>query len=110
MSEHDGQQPPDTGGTMGQREDTTPFSSVQRTPHTRPPTGDPSVQNLFGNPNYHAQTPSAASHQELQRNLADARTRDFLARKRKSRELQLSRHLQDRRLPVFSNNDTPRQR
>ena len=38
------------------------------------------------------------------------RMRDFLARKRKSRELQLSRHLQDRRLPVFSNNDTPRQR
>ena len=105
MSEVDGQQPPDTGGATGQRDDTTPFSSVQRTPQTRPPAGDPSVQNLFGNPNYHAQTPSAASHQELQRNLADARTRDFLARKRKSREAQLERHLGDRNLSIFSNDD-----
>ena len=31
--------------------------------------------------------------------------RDFLARKRKSRELQLSRYLQDRRLSIFSNDD-----
>ena len=105
MSEVDGQQPPDTGGATGQRDDTTPFSSVQWTPQTRPPAGDPSVQNLFGNPNYHAQTPSAASHQELQRNLADARTRDFLARKRKSREAQLERHLGDRNLSIFSNDD-----
>ena len=69
------------------------------------PAGGPSVQNLFGNPNYHAQTPSAAAHQELQKNLADARTRDFLARKRKSREAQLERHLEDKNLSVFSNDD-----
>ena len=31
--------------------------------------------------------------------------RDFLARKRKSRELQLSQYLQDRRLSVFSIDD-----
>ena len=105
MSERDGQQPPDTGGGPGLREETTPFASVQRTPHNRPPAGDPSVQNLFGNPNYHAQTPPTASHQELQKNLADARTRDFLARKRKSREAQLERHLGNRNLSVFSNDD-----
>ena len=78
---------------------------MQRTPHNRPPTGDPSVQNLFGNPNLHKQTPPTAAHLELQKNLADARTRDFLARKRKSRELQLGRYLEDRRLSVFSNDD-----
>ena len=105
MSERDGQQPPDTGGCPGLHEETTPFASVQRTPHSRPPAGGPSVQNLFGYPNYHAQTPSAAAHQELQKNLADARTRDFLARKRKSREAQLERHLEDKNLLVFSNDD-----
>ena len=78
---------------------------MQRTPHNRPPSGDPSVQNLFGNPNLHSQTPPTAARSELQKNLADARTRDFLARKRKSRELQLGRYLQDRRLSVFSNDD-----
>ena len=78
---------------------------MQRTPHNRPLSGDPSVQNLFGNPNLHAQTPPTAARWELQKNLADARMRDFLARKRKSRELQLSRYLQDRRLSIFSNDD-----
>ena len=87
MSELDGQKPPDTGGDETYRDEATPFSSVQQTPHNCPPNGDPSVQNLFGNPNYHAQTPPPPAHQELQKNLADARTRDFLARKRKSREL-----------------------
>ena len=101
MSELDSQKPPDTGGNETYKDETTPFSSVQWTPHNRPPNGDPSVQNLFGNPNYHAQTPPTASHQELQKNLADARTRDFLARKRKSRELQLGRYLEDRNLSVF---------
>ena len=96
---------PDTGGDENFRDETTPFSLVQRTPHNRPPTGDPSVQNLFGNPNLHAQTPPTAARSELQKNLADARTRDFLARKRKSRELQLGRYLGDRRLSVFSNDD-----
>ena len=101
MSELESQKPPDTGGNETYRDETTPFSSVQRTPYNRPPNGDPSVQNLFGNPNYHAQTPPTAAHQELQKNLADARTRDFLARKRKSRELQLGRYLEDRNLSVF---------
>ena len=78
---------------------------MQRTPHNRPPSGDQSVQNLFGNPNLHSQTPPKAARSELQKNLADARMRDFLARKRKSRELQLSRYLQDRRLSIFSNDD-----
>ena len=78
---------------------------MPNTAHNRPPTGDPSVQNLFGNPNLHEQTLPTAAHSELQKNLADARTRDFLARKRKSRELQLGRYLEDRRLSVFSNDD-----
>ena len=105
MSELDGQKPPDTGGEESYRDEATPFSSVQRTPHNRPPSGDPSVQNLFGNSNPHSQTPPTAARSELQKNLADARMRDFLARKRKSRELQLGRYLQDRRLSVFSNDD-----
>ena len=63
------------------------------------------MQNLFGNPNLHSETPPTAARTELQKNLADARMRDFPARKRKSRELQLSRFLQDRRLSVFSNDD-----
>ena len=105
MSELDGQKPPDTGGEENFRDETTPFSSVQRTPHNGPPSGDPSVQNLFGNPDLHSQTPPTAARSELQKNLADARTRDFLARKRKSRELQLGRYLEDRRLSVFSNDD-----
>ena len=105
MSELDSQKPPDTGGEESYRDEATPFSSVQRTPHNRPPSGDPSVQNLFGNPNLHSQTPPTAACLELQKNMADARMRDFLARKRKSRELQLGRYLQDRRLSVFSNDD-----
>ena len=105
MSELDGQKPPDTGGEESYRDKATPFSSVQRTPHNRPPSGDPSVQNLFGNPNLHSQTPSTAARLELQRNLGDARMRDFLARKRKNRELQLGWYLQDRRLSAFSNDD-----
>ena len=60
---------------------------------------------MFGNPNLCSQTPPTAARTKLQRNLADARMRDFLARKRKSRELQLGRYLQDRRLSVFSNDD-----
>ena len=105
MSELDSQKPPATGGEKSYRDEATPFSSVQRTPHNRPPSGDPSVQNLFCNPNLRSETPPMAARTELQRNLADARMRDFLARKRKSRELQLGRYLQDRRLSVFSNDD-----
>ena len=41
MSELDGQKPPDTGGEESYRDEATPFSSVQRTPHNRPPSGDP---------------------------------------------------------------------
>ena len=63
------------------------------------------MQNLFGNPNIRSETPPTAARTELQKNLADIRMRDFLARKRKSRELQLSRFLQDRRLSVFSNDN-----
>ena len=105
MSKMDGQKPPDTGGQESYREEGTPFSSVQRTPHNRPPTGDPSVQNLFGNPNLHSQTLPTGARSELQKNLADVRMRDFLARNWKSRELQLGRYLQDRRLSIFSNDD-----
>ena len=54
------------------------------------------VQNLFGNPNLRSETPPTAGRIEIQKNLADIRMRDFLARKRKSRELQLNRFLQDR--------------
>ena len=89
MSELDGQKPPDSGGEENYREEVTPFSLVQRMPHNRPPSGDLSVQNLFGNPNLRSQTPP----------------RDFLTRKRKSREPQLGRYLQERRLSVFSNDD-----
>ena len=78
---------------------------MQRTPHNRPPSGDPSVQNLFGNPNVRSETPPTAARIEIQKNLSDIRMRDFLARKRKSRELQLNRFLQDRRLSVFSNDN-----
>ena len=46
------------------------------------------VQNLFGNPNLRSETPPTAGRIEIQKNLADIRMRDFLARKRKSRELQ----------------------
>ena len=60
---------------------------------------------MFGNPNLHSQTPPTAARTELQKNLANARMRDFLARKRKSRDLQLGWFLQDRRLSVFSNDD-----
>ena len=63
------------------------------------------MQNLFGNPNLRSQKPPTASRTELQKNLADARMRDFLTRKRKSREPQLGRYLQERRLSVFSNDD-----
>ena len=105
MSELDGQKPPNTGGEESYRDEATPFSSVQSTPHNRPPSGDPSVQNLFGNPTHHSQTLPRAARSELQKNLVDARMRDFLARNRKSRELQLSRYLQDRRLSIFSNDD-----
>ena len=63
------------------------------------------VQNLFGNPNLHSKTLSTAACIEIQKNLVDIRMRDFLARKRKSRELQLNWFLQDRRLSMFSNND-----
>ena len=105
MSELDGQKLLDIGGEESYRDEATPFSLVQQTPHNRPPSGDPSVQNLFGNPNLRSQTPPTAARMELQKNLADARMRDFLARKRKSRELQLGRYLQDRRLSVFSNDD-----
>ena len=105
MSELNGQKLPDTGGEESYRDENTPFSSVQRTPHNRPPLGDLSVQNLFGNPNLHSETPPTAARSELQKNLADVRMRDFLARKRKSRELQLSQYLQDRRLSVFSIDD-----
>ena len=105
MSELDGQKPPNTGGEESYRDEATPFLSVQRTPHHRLPSGDPSVQNLFGNTNLRTQTPLTAAHLELQKNLADSRMRDFLARKRKSRELQLGWYLQDRRLSVFSNDD-----
>ena len=66
---------------------------------------DPLVQNLFGNPNLRTATPPTSARTELQKNLADVRMRDFLARKRKSRELQLRRFLQDRRLTVFSNDN-----
>ena len=105
MSELDSQKPPDTGGEESYRDKATPFSLVQRTPHNRLPSGDPSVQNLFSNPNLHSQTPPTAARTELQKNLANARMRDFLARKRKSRDLQLGWFLQDRRLSVFSNDD-----
>ena len=105
MSELDGRKPPDTGGEESYRDEATPFSSVQRRPHNRPSSGDRSVQNLFGNPNLRSETPPTVARTELQKNLADARMRDFLARKRKSRELQLSQFLQDRRLSVFSNDD-----
>ena len=50
-------------------------------------------------------TADASQPAAIQKNLADIRMRDFLARKRKSRELQLSQYLQDRRLSVFSNDD-----
>ena len=63
------------------------------------------MQNLFSNLNLRASTPPTSARWELQKNLNDARMRDFLARKRKSRELQLNRYLQDQRLPVFSNDD-----
>ena len=63
------------------------------------------MQNLFGNPNLRSETPPTAARTGLKKNLADLRMRDFLARKRRSRELQLGRFLQDRRLSVFSNND-----
>ena len=105
MSELDGQKPPDTGGEESYKDEATPFSSVQWTPHHRLPSGDPSVQNLFGNTNLRTQTPPTAAHLELQKNLADGRMRDFLARKRKSRELKLGWYLQDRRLSEFSNDD-----
>ena len=77
MSELDGQKPPDTGGEESYRDEATPFSLVQRTPHNCPPSGDLLVQNLFGNPNLHSQTPPTAACSELQKNLADARMRDF---------------------------------
>ena len=48
------------------------------------------MQNLFGNPNLRSETPPTAARTELQKNLADLRMRDFLARKRKRRELQLN--------------------
>ena len=105
MSELDGQKPPDTGGEESYRDKATPVSSMQRTPHNRPPSGDPSVQNLFGNPNVRSETPPTAARIEIQKNLSDIRMRDFLARKRKSRELQLNRFLQDSRLSVFSNDN-----
>ena len=105
MSELDGQKLPDTGGEESYRDEATPFSSVQWAPHNRPPSGDPSVQNLFGNPNLRSETPPTAARTELQKNLADLRMRDFLARKRKSREPQLGWYLQDRRLSVFSNDN-----
>ena len=89
MSELDGQKPPDTGGEETYRDEATPASSLQRTPHNQPPSGDPSVQNLFCNPNLHSETPPTAAGAELQKNLVDLRMRDFLARQRKSRELQL---------------------
>ena len=78
---------------------------MQLTPHNRPPSGDPSVQNLLGNPNLCSEMPLTAARIEIQKNLADARMRDFLARKRKCRELQLGQFLQDRRLSVFSNDN-----
>ena len=89
MSELDSQKPPDTGGEETYRDEATPSSSLQQTPHNRPPSGDPSVQNLFGNPNLRSETPPTAARKELQKNLAYLRMRDFLARKMKSRELQL---------------------
>ena len=105
MSELDGHKLPDAGGEECYRDEATPVSSMQRTPHNPPPSGDLSVQNLFGNPNLRSETPPTAARTELQKNMADIRMRDFQARKRKSMELQLSRFLQDRRLSVFSNDD-----
>ena len=105
MSELDGHKLPDAGGEECYRDEATPVSSMQRTPHNPPPSGDLSVQNLFGNPNLLSETPPTAARTELQKNMADIRMRDFQARKRKSMELQLSRFLQDRRLSVFSKDD-----
>ena len=71
----------------------------------RPSVDQPSVQNLFNNPDYSAATPSLTGRAEHLKRLQDMRVWDFMARMRRSREQQLARHCQDSVLPVFSNDD-----
>ena len=71
----------------------------------RPSVDQPSVQNLFNNPDYSAATPSLTGRVEPLKRLQDMRVWDFMARMRRSREQQLARHCQDSVLPVFSNAD-----
>ena len=106
MSQSADRQPPDSGGGERNLEEVaTPASSVLRTPlQSRPSEDQPSVQNLFNNPNYSSASPLSTGRTELLKKMQDTSARDFLARKWRTREEQLAKHFQDETLPMFSSN------